>query len=578
MRFLCCSAVALFAGCSLAQPLTTAFTYQGTLQLDGQLAVNAGVDVQFALYSSATGNTQLGSSLCLDEYTTDARGGLTASLDFGSQFAGQRRFLEIRVRPAQALGDCANPAGYVALTPRQEITAAPYATFAPTAGAAASATTATTAATATNATQLNGQPASFYTSATNIAAGTLADARLSTNVPRLNAASTTFTGTVTAPTFTGALNGNAATATTATNATQLNGQSALFYQNAANLNSGLLADARLSVNIPRLDASNIFSAGSNTFQGTLNARSLVNITNPTNALAAAQVLWSSDVPTLRVSGSGIGSANGLQFSTPGAPTAMRILDTGDIGIGTTAPEAPLHVRGGGSMGGIIITPDVTDTQSQLVLSENTTASNAMLMRYNGTTNNIEFRGRAADVESAAHMTINRDSGALIVTPATATGDASVQLPDDSVSASEMLDEAGLSSLTNTAAVTLALQTTVTVDTITINTPRAGRVVVMATLTYRNPDFRDQEVRTIIATSATAVASAGYPCQLRGDDIGTSEAGDFPEFVTLHKTFSVGAGANTLYLRAFTTNNAPVAFAPPVADDIVLTAIFVPTTY
>jgi hypothetical protein len=172
MRFLCCSAVALFAGCSLAQPLTTAFTYQGTLQLDGQLAVNAGVDVQFALYSSATGNTQLGSTLCLDEYTTDARGGLTASLDFGSQFAGQRRFLEIRVRPAQTLGDCANPAGYVALTPRQEITAAPYATFAPTAGAAASATTATTAATATNATQLNGQPASFYTSATNIAAGT----------------------------------------------------------------------------------------------------------------------------------------------------------------------------------------------------------------------------------------------------------------------------------------------------------------------------------------------------------------------------------------------------------------------
>jgi hypothetical protein len=142
----------------------------------------------------------------------------------------------------------------------------------------------------------------------------------------------------------------------------------------------------------------------------------------------------------------------------------------------------------------------------------------------------------------------------------------------------MLDEAGLSSLTNTAAVTLALQATVTVDTITINTPRAGRVVVMATLTYRNPDFRDQEVRTIIATSPTAGASAGYPCQLRGDDIATSEAGDFPEFVTLHKTFSVGAGANTLYLRAFTTNNAPVAFAPPVADDIVLTAIFVPTTY
>jgi hypothetical protein len=499
--------------------------------------------------------------LCVDNVAV-VDGRFAVTLDFGFQFSSPGRALELEVRSG-ATGDCSNAGGFVILAPRQTITSVPAATFS------------STSVLATNATLLNNQPASFYSSATNIAAGTLADARLSTNVPRLNAASTAFTGTVAAPTFTGALNGNAATAT---NATQLNGQSALFYQNAANLNSGLLADARLSPNIPRLDASNIFLGSSNTFQGTLNARSLVSITNPTNALAAAQVLWSSDVPTLRISGSGVGSANGLQFSTPGAPTAMRILDTGDIGIGTTAPEAPLHVRGGGSMGGIIITPDVTDTQSQLVLSENTTASNAMLMRYNGTTNNIEFRGRAADVESAAHMTINRDSGALIVTPATATGDASVQLPDDSVSASEVLDEAGLSSLTNTAAVTLALQTTVTVDTITINTPRAGRVVVMATLTYRNPDFRDQEVRTIIATSPTAGASAGYPCQLRGDDIATSEAGDFPEFVTLHKTFSVGAGANTLYLRAFTTNNAPVAFAPPVADDIVLTAIFVPTTY
>jgi hypothetical protein len=544
---------------AFAQTATT-FTYQGELR-DGGLPANGSYDVRFRLFDGLASPTQLGSQLCVDNIAV-VDGRFAVTLDFGFQFSSPGRALELEVRSG-ATGDCSNAGGFVILAPRQTITSVPAATFS------------STSVLATNATLLNNQPASFYSSASNIAAGTLADARLSTNVPRLNAATTAFTGTVAAPTFTGALNGNAATAT---NATQLNGQSALFYQNAANLNSGLLADARLSPNIPRLDASNIFLGSSNTFQGTLNARSLVSITNPTNALAAAQVLWSSDVPTLRISGSGVGSANGLQFSTPGAPTAMRILDTGDIGIGTTAPEAPLHVRGGGSMGGIIITPDVTDTQSQLVLAENTTASNAMLMRYNGTTNNIEFRGRAADVESAAHMTINRDSGALIVTPATATGDASVQLPDDAVSASEMLDEAGLSSLTNTAAVTLALQATVTVDTITINTPRAGRVVVMATLTYRNPDFRDQEVRTIIATSPTAGASAGYPCQLRGDDIATSEAGDFPEFVTLHKTFSVGAGANTLYLRAFTTNNAPVAFAPPVADDIVLTAIFVPTTY
>ncbi len=383
------------AASAFAQSATT-FTYQGELR-DGGLPANGSYDVRFRLFDGLTSPTQLGSQLCVDNVAV-VDGRFAVTLDFGFQFSSPGRALELEVRNGAA-GDCSNAGGFVILAPRQTITSVPAATFS------------NTSVLATNATLLNNQPASFYSSASNIAAGTLADARLSTNVPRLNAASTAFTGTVAAPTFTGALNGNAATAT---NATQLNGQSALFYQNAANLTSGLLADARLSTNVPRLDASNIFSGSSNTFQGSLNARSLVSITNPTNALAAAQVLWSSDVPTLRVSGSGVGAANGLQFSTPGAPTAMRILDTGDIGIGTTAPEAPLHVRGGGSMGAIIITPDVTDTQSQLVLCENTSASNGMLMRYNGTTNNIEFRGRAADVESTPHLTIGRDSGIVEV--------------------------------------------------------------------------------------------------------------------------------------------------------------------
>jgi hypothetical protein len=53
---------------------------------------------------------------------------------------------------------------------------------------------AATATTAANATQLNGQAASFYTTASNITAGTLADARLSANVALKDAANT-FTST-----------------------------------------------------------------------------------------------------------------------------------------------------------------------------------------------------------------------------------------------------------------------------------------------------------------------------------------------------------------------------------------------
>jgi hypothetical protein len=321
MRLLSLLALTLSTGCAVAQPLTTAFTYQGTLQIDGQIAFNAGVDVQFALYSSATGNTQLGSSLCLDEYTTDARGGLTALLDFGSQFAGQRRFLEIRVRPAQALGDCANPAGYVALTPRQEITAAPYATFAPTAGAAASATTATTAATATNATLLNNQPASFYTSAANLSTGTLTDARLSTNVPRLNVANT-YTAPITAPTFIGALNGNA---TSATNAANLNSQPGSFYLNAGNMNAGTLPISRGGTNTTSIGVpgSVAISNGSSLTYSNLGFPGFYLRYNGGGSTAFSAIL-ASDLPV-------------VEGDATGTITATRVIGLQNRPISSTAP-------------------------------------------------------------------------------------------------------------------------------------------------------------------------------------------------------------------------------------------------
>ncbi len=166
---------------ALAQSATT-FTYQGEL-LSAGIPATGSYDLRFRLFNSAAGTTQLGSTLCVDDITVD-NGKFTVSLDFGSQFTQPGRFLEVAVRAASP-DTCAVPTGFSALVPLQPVTSAPAATFATSAASAASAATATTAA---NATQLNGQPASFYTSATNLAAGTLADARLSTNVPRNNAA------------------------------------------------------------------------------------------------------------------------------------------------------------------------------------------------------------------------------------------------------------------------------------------------------------------------------------------------------------------------------------------------------
>jgi hypothetical protein len=165
--------------CALAQPLTTAFTFQGQLH-SGTNAASGTYDLRFALFDSASGGAQVGPLLCSDNLAV-VNGLVMVQLDFGSQFAGSKRYVEVRVRQDTGLG-CADGTGFVTLLPRQELTAAPNSVFAMNADAATSAASATTA---TNATQLNSQPASFYQNAANLSAGTIPDARLSSSVELL---------------------------------------------------------------------------------------------------------------------------------------------------------------------------------------------------------------------------------------------------------------------------------------------------------------------------------------------------------------------------------------------------------
>lgn len=62
----------------------------------------------------------------------------------------------------------------------------------------------------------------------------------------------------------------AASAAVATNATSFGGQLPAFYQNAANINSGVLADARLGTTVPRIGNAQTFT-GANTFSNVNNA-------------------------------------------------------------------------------------------------------------------------------------------------------------------------------------------------------------------------------------------------------------------------------------------------------------------
>jgi hypothetical protein len=96
----------------------TAFTYQGSLR-DGAGPANGSYDLCFALYD-APGAGALQGSWLTNSPTTVSNGLFTVTLDFGRQFSGAGRWLEVLVRTNG--GDV-----FTTLAPRQALTPAPYA-------------------------------------------------------------------------------------------------------------------------------------------------------------------------------------------------------------------------------------------------------------------------------------------------------------------------------------------------------------------------------------------------------------------------------------------------------------------
>ena len=125
MRFRAIALAATFAllkGMAGAQtPQGTGFTYQGRLA-DAGTPADGAFDLQFILYDAAVGGSQVGPIVLRDDVVVT--GGLfTVSLDFGASFGGNRRWLDIAVRPGAAAGP------FTPVVPRQEISSAPTALF-----------------------------------------------------------------------------------------------------------------------------------------------------------------------------------------------------------------------------------------------------------------------------------------------------------------------------------------------------------------------------------------------------------------------------------------------------------------
>ncbi|MEI2421976.1 hypothetical protein V6O07_16990, partial [Arthrospira platensis SPKY2] len=93
----------------------------GQLTVSGT-AANTTCDFQFGLFGAATGGTAIGTQT--QNGISVANGFFSVVLDFGvNAFAGSDRWLEIGVK-------CGDDSSFTTLTPRQQLTSVPYATYA----------------------------------------------------------------------------------------------------------------------------------------------------------------------------------------------------------------------------------------------------------------------------------------------------------------------------------------------------------------------------------------------------------------------------------------------------------------
>lgn len=317
----------------------TAFQYQGRLT-DAGTPANANYDMQFKLFDSAdfvTGN-QVGATITtLSVQVTNGVFGV--QLDFGAGvFTGAVRFLEIAIRPA------GGPGAFTVLSPRQPVTSTPYAVRSITAAVADGATNATNA---TNAAQLGGIAAGQYV--------LTSDARLSDARPPTAGSTNYIQNTASQQasanfnisgngTLAGALSANTINAATQYNINGARvlsapGDNLLLGVGAGQASTiGAAANSFVGSNAGVSNTTGDFNSffgvdaglanttgNSNTIIGSSANVGANNLTNATAIGTRAVVSQSNSLVLGSVNG-----VNGVTWNT-------------NVGIGTTAPVASLHI-------------------------------------------------------------------------------------------------------------------------------------------------------------------------------------------------------------------------------------------
>ena len=366
----------------------TAFTYQGRLN-DGANPANGDYDLRFAIYDALAAGTQQDPMLT-NAATAISNGLFTVTLDFGNQFPGANRWLEVGVRTNGG-------SAFTTLTARQKMTAAPYAITASNLSGTLSAGqlsgnigSANVAGTYANVLTLNNAANSFSGNGAGLTGlnaanltGTVPDARLSANVALL-AGSQTFIG---AKSFSspvsianpGDLSFGAATRQMinvwSTNY-GIGVQNGTLYSRSdggfAWFNKGVHANNTFD---PGLGGTNLMWLDS---IGDLyaNASITVDTVNANNGSYLPGLVFGYGSGETIASQRGTNGSNryGLDFYT-GFQPRLSIANNGNVGIGINAPATKLDVNGTIHASGGIMFPDGSiQTTAAVGTTSPTTAS------------------------------------------------------------------------------------------------------------------------------------------------------------------------------------------------------------
>ena len=301
------------ASAAIAQ--TTGFTYQGRLT-DGVTAANGNYDLQFALWDTASGGAQIGTTQTVPNVAVSA-GIFTVSLDFGANaFPGANRWLEIGAR-------LSGGGAFSILSPRQPITPTPYAIRSLNASSA-------------DAVTVNGVPggsgsyiqnattpqasANFNISGNGTAGGTLSG-KIVNATTQYNIGGSRILSATGENVFAGA---DAGTSNIVPNA-GLGGQNAFFGQSAGTANSTGYSNSFFG-------AYAGFTNNTGTRNTAIGAYANVGSDNLTNATAIG---WNAHVD--QSDSLVLGSVAGVNFATSSVK----------VGIGTTTPQATLDIAATG---------------------------------------------------------------------------------------------------------------------------------------------------------------------------------------------------------------------------------------